>query len=107
MNESVELMTGPELMRNSLIFTALAFRTFSTAVSDCFLPLVSLHVAWPTKSPLKAIRPEVTLKFALTLAPGTTAPVNFLEVSVVPETTDVHCLGTEMLSWTLVAEIGR
>src|SRR5689334_839160 len=100
MNESVELLTGPELIRNSLIFTALAFRTFSTVVSDCLFPLVALHVAWPTKSPLKDIGPEVTLKVALTLAPGATASENFLEVSVVPEMTEVHCLGTEMLSWT-------
>jgi hypothetical protein len=52
---------------------------------------------------LKAIGPEVTLKVALTLAPGATASENFLAVSVVPEMTEVHCLGTEMPSWTLVA----
>ena len=105
MNESVELAGEPELMRNSLILTGLTFRTFSAVVSDCFAPLVGfVHEALPTRSPLKAAGPEVTLKVALTLAPGATGSANVFDVSVVPATTEVHSLlGTEMLNLTPVA----
>ncbi len=93
MNELVELAGEPELMRNSLILTGLAFRTFSTAVSDCFAPLVEfVHEALPTRSPLKASGPEVTLKVALTLAPGATGPAKLFDVSAVPATNAVHWL---------------
>ena len=52
---------------------------------------------------MKAAGPEVTLKVALTLAPGATES-NVCDVSVVPGTTEVHCLsGTEMLSFTPTA----
>ena len=55
MNESVELAGAPELMRNSLILTGLASRTFSVMVSDCFAPLVEfVHEALPIRSPLEA-----------------------------------------------------
>ncbi len=40
MNEFVELVGEPALMRNSLILIGLTFRTFSAVVSDCFAPLV-------------------------------------------------------------------
>src|SRR5208337_233261 len=95
----------PELMRNSLILTGLTFRTFSAAVSDCFLPLAGfVHEALPTRSPLNAAGPEVTLKVALTLAPDATRSANVFEVSLVPGTKDVHCLlGAEMLNWTSTA----
>ena len=43
------------------------------------------------------------MKVALTLAPGATES-NVCDVSVVPGTTEVHCLlGTEMLSFTPTA----
>ena len=92
MNESVELAGEPALMRNSLILTGLTFRTFSAVVSDCVWPLRFVHEALPTRSPLKAAGPEVTLKVALTLAPGATGSANVFDVSVAPETTEVHCL---------------
>src|SRR5580704_15618657 len=102
MNEFVEL--SGELMRNSLILIGLTFRTFSAVVSDCALPLVGLvHEALPARSPLKAAGPEVTLKVALTLAPGATGPVIVSDVLAPLETTEVHCLGTEMVNLTPTA----
>src|SRR6185369_1916080 len=105
MNESVELAGGPALMRNSLILIGPTLRTFWAVASDCFAPLVALvHEAFPTRSPLKAVGPEVTLKVALTLTPGATGSTNVFEDWVVPATTDAHCLlGTEMLNVTLFA----
>src|SRR5215475_5088248 len=99
MNEFDELLGEPALMRNSLILTGLTFRTFSAVVSDCFAPLVwFVHWAWPTRSPLKAAGPEVTLKVALTLAPGATGSAIVADVLAVPGTKDVHRAGTEMLN---------
>src|ERR1035437_3158086 len=105
MNEAVGLVGEPALTRNSLILIGLTFRTFSTVVSECFPPLVwFVHWALPTRSPLKAAGLEVTLKVALTLAPGATGSANVADVLVVPETKEVHCLlGTEMLNWTPTA----
>src|SRR5664279_1474946 len=104
MNESVELVGEPARMRNSLILIGLTFRTFSAVVSECFPPVVwFVHWALPTRSPLKAAGPEVTLKVALTLAPGATGSAIVTDVLVVPGTTEVHCLGTEMLNWTPAA----
>src|SRR5690242_11955985 len=105
MNEFVELVGGPERMRNSLILIGLTFRTFSANVINCFLPLVELsHQALPTRSPLKMVSPEVILKVALTLAPGATGLANVIDFLVVPKTTEVHfSLGTEMLSSTPTA----
>ena len=92
-------------MRNSLILIGLTFRTFSAVVSECFPPLVELvHEAFPTRSPLNAAGPEVTLKVALTLAPGAIGSANVFDVSVVPATKAVHCLlGREMLNLTPTA----
>src|SRR5512137_111602 len=104
MNESVGLAGEPALMRSSLILIGLTFRTFSAVVSDCVRPLAFVHEALPTRSPLKAAGPEVTLKVALTLAPGATGSVMVTDVLAAPGTTEVHCLlGTEMLSFTPVA----
>src|SRR3990172_2501080 len=104
MNESVELAVEPALMRNSLILIGLTFRTFSTVVSDCVLPVVEfVHETLPIKSPLNAAGPDVTLKVALTLAPGATGSAFVTDVLVVPATEEVHCLGTEMLNVTAVA----
>src|ERR1700683_1067524 len=104
-NESVELPGGPELMRNSLILTGLTFRTFSAVVSDSFTSLVCfVHQTLPVRSPLNAAGPEVTLKVALTLAPGATGSANVFDDSVVPSTKELHwLLGTEMLSLTPTA----
>src|SRR5260370_37923500 len=90
--------------RNSLILIGLTLRTFSAVVPDCLAPWVGfVHEALPIRSPLKGAAPEVTLKVALTLAPGATES-NVCDVSVVPGTTDGHCLlGTEMLSFTHTA----
>src|SRR6266568_5151834 len=90
--------------RNSLILIGLMLRTFSVVVADCLPPFAGfVHAALPIRSPLKGAGPEVTLKVALTLAPGATES-NVWEVLVVPGTTEVHCLpGTEMLSFTPAA----
>ena len=56
-------------------------------------------MALPTRSPLKAAGPEVTLNFALTLAPGATGSA----MPVEPDARTVHPLGAEMLSFTPVA----
>ena len=78
-------------MRNSLILTGLALRTLSAMISECFAPLVWFaHEALPTRSPLKAAGPDVTLKVALTLAPGATGPVNVFAVSELPAITADH-----------------
>src|ERR1039457_1760860 len=102
MNEFVESAGVTVLMRNSLILIGLTFRTFSVAVANCFPPVV--QAALPTRSPLKAAGPEVTLKVALTLAPGATGSAKVVE----PDATAVHPLGAEMLNftpkgWTAVA----
>src|SRR5436309_10820020 len=103
MNEFVEL-GEPSLMRNSLILIGATFRTFAGVVSDCFLPLAwFVHWALPTRSPLKAAGPEVTLKVALTVAPGATGSAIVMDVLAPPGTTEVHCLGAEMLNWTPTA----
>src|ERR1022692_5286159 len=100
----VQLEGEPALMRNSLILIGLTFRTFSAVVSECSPPPVGfVHWALPTRSPLKAAGPEVTLKVALTLAPGATGPAIVTDVLVAPGTKEVHCLGTEMLNWTPTA----
>ena len=99
MNESVELVGEPALMRNSLILIGLTLRTFSAVVSDWVTPF-AVQEALPTRSPLKAVGPEVTLKFALTAAPGATGAVKVFDVSVPPASTEVHPAGTIMLNWT-------
>src|SRR5665213_191271 len=86
---------------NSLILTGLTFRTFSAIVSDCAWPF-AVQEALATRSPLKAVGPEVTLNVALTLEPGATGSANVFEVSVTPETTEVHLAGTEMFNFTRV-----
>src|SRR6476620_4193617 len=96
MKESVELTA------NSLIFIGLTLRTFLIIVSDC-VPATVVHEALPTMSPLNDAEPEVTLKVALTLAPGAIGSANVFELSDVPETTDFQCDGTERLNLTPVA----
>ena len=104
MNESVELAGTPAFTRNSLIVTALTFRTFWAVVSVCAAPFAGcFHDALPTRSPLNVVGPEVTLKVALTLAPGATGSLNVFEVPLPPETTEVQPAGTERLSVTPAA----
>src|SRR6185437_16776345 len=98
MNESVGLPAEPALTRNSLIFTGLTLRTFPVVDSDRVLPWF-VHEALPTRSPLNASGPEVTLNVALTLAPGATV----CGVCEAPDATTVHPFGAEMLSFTFVA----
>src|SRR6266567_1912007 len=102
MNALVGLVLLPA--RNSLILIGLTLRTFSAVVSLCLTPFVAfVRAALPIRSPLKGTGPEVTLKVALTLAPGATES-NVCDVSVVPGTKEVHCLlGTEILSFTPTA----
>src|SRR5215471_724476 len=91
--------------RNSLILIGSTFRTVSVVVSDCLPPFIGfVQKTLPIRSPLKGTGPEVTLKVALTLAPGATGSGNVTDVSVVPGTKEVHCLsGSEMLSFTPTA----
>src|SRR3954467_15111295 len=104
MKVSVELLAEPALSLNSLIFNGLTLRTFSAVVSDWVRPLEFVQEALPTRSPLETPGPDVTLKVALTLAPGATGSANIFAVSVPPETTDFHCWsGAEMLNLTAVA----
>src|SRR5215469_6597956 len=102
MNPLVGLVLVPA--RNSLILIGLTFRTCSVVVVDCLPPFVGfVHEALPTSSTLKAAGPEVTWKVALTLVPSATESI-VCDVSVVPGTTEVHCLsGREMLSFTPTA----
>src|SRR5690242_8057431 len=102
MNALVGLVLAPA--RISLILIGLTFRTSSAVVPLCLAPPPGfVHEALPTTSPLNGTGPEVTLKVALTLAPGATES-KVWEVSVVPGTTEVHCLlGTDMLSFTPAA----
>src|SRR6266511_1608276 len=102
MNELVGLSLVP--VRNSLILIGLTLRTFSLVVSDCLAPVAGfVHEAVPTRSPLKAAGPEVTVKVALTVAPGATES-NVSDVSLVPGTNEVQCLvGTEILNFTPAA----
>src|SRR6266567_3012527 len=102
MNALVGLVLAPT--RNSLILIGLTLRTFSVVIPNCLAPCVGFtHEALPIRSPLKGAGPEVTLKVALTLAPGATES-NVCDVLVVPGTKEVHCLlGTEMLSFTAAA----
>src|SRR5215469_3097672 len=96
MNELVGLVLVPA--RNSLILIGLTFRTFSAVVVNCLPPRVGfVHAALPIRSPLKGSGPEVTWKVALTLAPGATE-ANVCDAWPVPGMTEVHPLGTAMLS---------
>src|SRR3954451_666791 len=103
MNAFVALPVTP--VRNSLILIGLTLRTFSVVVSARLAPFIGFaHEALPIRSPLKLAAPEVTLKVALTVAPGATGPGNVTDVSVVPGTKEVHCLlGTVMLNFTPTA----
>src|ERR1700761_6922920 len=99
MNEFVGLFGEPLLTRNSLILIEPTFRIFSAAVSEDFLPFAwFVHKALPIRSPLNAVNPEVTLKVALTLAPGATGSANIFDASLAPEATTVHPFGTATLN---------
>src|SRR5262249_55373023 len=101
MNALVGLSLVP--VRNSLILIGLTLRAFSVVVSDCLAPVVGFaHEAVPTRSPLKGTGPEVTVKVALTVAPGATES-NLFDVSVVPGMNEVQKMGTEMLNSTSAA----
>src|SRR3954471_11649651 len=96
MNEFVELAVEPSLTRNSLILTGLTLRAFWAVLSVC-VRLLAVQEALPTRSPLKAAGPEVTLNVALTVAPGATVSVTGAAVRVT-----VHCRGTVMLNFRTV-----
>src|SRR5262249_30199053 len=89
----------------SLILIGLTFRTFSAAVSVCVRLFVEfIHETFATRSPLNAAVPDVTLKAALTLAPGATGSPIVTDVLLLSGTIAVHCLfGTVMLNLTPVA----
>ncbi len=61
------------------------------------MPEALVHEAVPTRSPLKISDPEVIMKIAFTLAPGTIGSANFFEDSVEVKITDSHPLGTVTL----------
>src|SRR3954469_5092023 len=102
MNASVGLLLVG--VRHSLMLIWLMVRTLSLVLTLRRAPFAGfVHEALPTRSPLKAADPEVTLKVALTLASGATES-NVCDVSVVPVMTEVQCLsGTEMLNFTPTA----
>src|SRR6185503_3323359 len=101
MNALVGLSLVP--VRNSLIRIGRTLRTFSVVVSDCLAPVGSVHEPVATRSPLNAAGPAVTVKVALTVAPGATES-NLFDVSVVPGRNEVQSVvGTEMLSSTSAA----
>src|SRR5689334_7298220 len=99
MNELVELAGEPELIANSLILIGLTLRTFWIVFSDSDLPAALIHEALPIRSPLNASRPEVTLKVAITVAPGATGSANVLDVSVPPAATADQPAGVVMLNF--------
>jgi hypothetical protein len=78
-----------------------AFRTLWAVVSNCVPPVVwFFHSALPVRKPAPVVAGEVTLKAALTVAPGATGSVNVFDVSVAPT---VHPVGTEMPNLTSIA----
>ncbi len=99
MNESVGF-AEPDPTRNSLILIGLTFRTFSTAASECVLPVAAfVQLACATRSPLKGVWPEVILNVALTLAPGAMGPAIDSTALELAFTTEVHSRGTLTLSF--------
>ena len=107
MNALVALAGEPALMRNSLILIGADVAHLLGRASRCASRRWSgsSTARVPTRSPLKAAGPEVTLNVALALAPGATGPAIVAVRRAVPlDATAVHCaLGTAMLSWTPVA----
>ena len=101
MNWLVELMLV--LKRISLILIGRTFLTLCAVVSNCASPFILLfHSAFPVRKPAPVFTEAVILKVAFTLAPGATGALNIFVVSAVPETMEVHPLGTEMLNLTPV-----
>src|SRR5437868_6299052 len=91
LDSSMNALVGlsPVAMRNSLILIGLTLRTFSIVVSDCLAPAAGfVHEAVPTRSPLNAAGPEVTVNVALTVSPGATRP-NVFDLWVVPGRNEV------------------
>jgi hypothetical protein len=98
MNELVGLPPVP--VRYSLILIGLLLRTCSAVVPLCRGPWPgAVHAPRPVRSPSNGAGPEVTVKVALTLAPGATAS-KVWDVSSVPVTTEVHPSGFDRLSFT-------
>src|SRR5689334_12636799 len=97
MNESVASAVVP--MRNSLIFTGGVLRARSAIDADCVAPF-AVHVAVPTRSPLKLAGPDVTVNVRLTLSPGATGPAI---VSEPPWTAALQPAGSDRPSLTSVA----
>src|SRR3954471_13314393 len=98
MNPLVGLPPVP--VRYSLILIGLLFRTCSVVVPLCRGPWPGVVQApRPVRSPSNAAAPEVTVKVALTLAPGATDS-NGCGVAVVAVTTEFHPAGVDRLSLT-------
>src|ERR1035438_2977773 len=76
------------LKRTSLILIGRTLRSLAVVVSDCVRRVAgSVHSALPVRKPAADVGGEVTLKVALTLAPGATGSANVTDVLVAPETT--------------------
>src|ERR1044072_5274034 len=76
MNALVGLSLVP--VRNSLILIGLTLRTFSVVDFHCIARVLGpAQAARPTRSPWKAAGPDVTVKVALTVAPGATESNRF------------------------------
>src|SRR5450631_3102008 len=90
--------------RTSLILTGCTFRTLVVVVSTLVvLPPEFFHSTLPVKKPAPVAKGEVTLKVALTLAPGATTSAKAFAAPLPPEATELHCtLGPKTLSLTPV-----
>src|ERR1019366_1128856 len=92
------------LKRTSLILIGRTLRSLAVVVSDCVRRVAgSVHSALPVRKPAADVGGEVTLKVALTLAPGATGSLNVTDVLVAPETTASHPAGMEILNLTVLA----
>src|SRR5437868_4262554 len=96
MNWSVELVPVPK--RTSLILIGRTFRTLWVVVSICARRVAgSVHSALAVRKPPPVVAGEVTLKVALTLAPGATGVPNVCGITM------VQPVGTAMLNLTPAA----
>jgi hypothetical protein len=75
-----------------------AFRAVAVIISSYSAPVVAfVHSALPVMKPAPVIVDEVTLKVAPTDALGANCSLTVLDVSVAPETTELHPVGTVRL----------
>ena len=82
------------------------FRTREEVVSDCLLPAcVFVHSALPLRNPPPVVVAEITLKVALTLAPGATGASYVTVEAEPPDAETVQPAGEEMFNFTSEAGV--